>query len=95
MTHQGHVVMYHPTKNWGFVKEKDGAEWFFHLDNCWPGYSPKLEDEVEFKIAPPISVGKRNQAADVRPIGSPISGLPDWMDSSQIAEMEGKGGGAL
>jgi cold shock CspA family protein len=70
MTQQGTVVMYHSKMHWGFVKEKDGAEWFFHLDNCWPGYSPKLEDAVEYKIGPPISVGKRNQAVEVRPVSS-------------------------
>jgi cold shock CspA family protein len=70
MVHQGIVVMYHQTKHWGFVKEESGAEWFFHLDNCASGFQPQLGAAVDFEIAPPISLGKKDQAVDVRPVGS-------------------------
>jgi cold shock CspA family protein len=91
--HQGIITLYHQKKGWGFITESSGEEseeWFFHVDNCWPGYSPQLGDGVEFKIAPPISIGKKDQAIDVRLIGSSTSGLPDWMDSPQMAELFAK-----
>jgi cold shock CspA family protein len=90
--HQGIITLYHLKKGWGFIKENSGETWFFHVDNCWPGYSPQLGEAVEFKIAPPISLGKKDQAIDVRLVGSSTSGLPDWMDSPQMAEMIKEGG---
>ena len=61
--------MYNRAKAWGFIKESDGTEWFFHLSNCCPEYLPQLGHALEFKIAPPISLGKRDQAVGVRPVG--------------------------
>jgi cold shock CspA family protein len=66
--HQGIITLYHTKKGWGFITE-GSQEWFFHVDNCWPGYKPQLGDAVEFLIAPPISLGKNDQAIDVRTVG--------------------------
>jgi cold shock CspA family protein len=94
--HEGIITLYNHAKAWGFITESSGEAWFFHFSNCWPEYLPTLGDAVEFKIAPPISLGKKDQAIDVRLVGSSTSGLPDWMDSPQMAEMfakkEGDGG---
>ncbi len=70
--HKGIITLYHRNKGWGFItasSEGCSEEWFFHVDNC-PGYVPKLGDPVTFEIAPPISLGKKDQAVDVRPIES-------------------------
>jgi len=70
VTHQGMIVMYHQLKHWGFVRENEGTEWFFHLDNCASGFLPQLSAVVEFEIAPPISLGKKDQAVNVRGVQS-------------------------
>jgi cold shock CspA family protein len=70
MSHQGIVVMYHPSKHWGFVKESDGNQWFFHLDNCAPDFQPQLGAAVEFEVGPPICLGKKDQAVGVRGVQS-------------------------
>lgn len=69
MVHQGMVVVFHTVKHWGFIRESDGTEWFFHQSNAIPYYIPKLEDMVQFEIGPPLSIGKRDQAVNIAPIG--------------------------
>jgi cold shock CspA family protein len=70
MFHQGMVVMYHQSKHWGFVRGNDGTEWFFHLDNCASGFQPRLGTAVEYEIGPPLALGKRDQAVNVRRVQS-------------------------
>lgn len=70
MVHQGMVVLFHPTKHWGFIRENDGTEWFFHQSNAIRYYVPKLEDIVQFEIGPPLTIGKKDQAINVRPAGT-------------------------
>jgi hypothetical protein len=70
MIHQGVIEMYHPRKQWGFVRESDGAKWFFHRDNCVSGFQPELGVVVEFLIGPPFVLGKPDQAIDVRGVQS-------------------------
>jgi len=72
MTYEGTIVMYHSTKFWGFVRGNDGGEWFFHLDNCASGFEPQLSASIEFEIGPPISLGKKDQAVNVRPSGGAL-----------------------
>lgn len=74
---QGVIEMYNPRKQWGFVRENNGAKWFFHRDNCTPGFQPRLGLTVEFKISPPFSIGKSDQATDMREVQSiaPESGV--------------------
>jgi cold shock CspA family protein len=66
--HEGIITLYHRSKGWGFITEKSGDVWFFHVDNCRPGYIPQLADAVEFLIGPPISIGKNDQAVDVKEV---------------------------
>ncbi len=69
----GVVTTYIQAKAWGFITvemeadygEKYSEKFFFHLANCRAGYSPQLGDPVKFKSAPPISLGKKDQAVDV------------------------------
>ena len=67
MTHQGIITLYNRAKAWGFITENSAGESrFFHYSNCVPGFSPQLGDAVAFEIAPPISLGKKDQAVNVR-----------------------------
>ena len=68
-SHVGVVVLFHPVKHWGFIRESDGTEWFFHQSNAIPYYIPKLEDVVQFEIGPAITIGKRDQAIHIAPVG--------------------------
>lgn len=68
MTYQGKIVMFHPAKGWGFLSYDDN-EWFFHLSNCAAGFQPTLGALVEFEIAPPLRLGQKDQAVNVRPVG--------------------------
>ncbi len=68
--HRGIVATYHRTKQWGFLREKDGTQWFFHLDNCVSGFQSQIGVSVEFLIGPPFTIGKPDQAIDVRGVQS-------------------------
>jgi cold shock CspA family protein len=67
---QGTVVMFHPTRHWGFIRENDGTQWFFHQSNAIRYYIPKLSDMVQFEIGPPITLGKKDQAINIAPLGA-------------------------
>src|ERR1700692_2715480 len=64
---QATIIMYNPKKLWGFVQDRNGCEWFFHLDNCVSGFQPSLGAIVEFEVGPPIALGKRDQAVNIAP----------------------------
>jgi cold shock CspA family protein len=66
MTHQGKVILYNRAKAWGFIREDSGAEWFFHTANTVPEFVPQLGVAVEFEVGPPLSIGKKEQAVNVR-----------------------------
>jgi cold shock CspA family protein len=70
MTHQGIVVLYNQAKGWGFIKEDSGEEWFFHTSNTAPSFVPQLKARVEFEIGQPLSIGKKDQAVNVRGVQS-------------------------
>jgi cold shock CspA family protein len=66
---QGTVVLYHPTRFWGFIREADGTEWFFHQSNAAKRYSIKLGDDVQFEVGPPLKLGQKDQAVNIAPVG--------------------------
>jgi len=68
MTHHGIVVAFHHVKHWGFIRESDGTEWFYHLSNTIPHFVPKLGEAVQFEIGPPLALGKKDQAVNIRPV---------------------------
>jgi cold shock CspA family protein len=66
-THQGTIVLWNPTKAWGFIRrDHDSERIFYHRDNVIPGFIPSLALRVEFEMAPPLSIGKKDQAINVR-----------------------------
>lgn len=67
---EGIIVLFHARKMWGFIREKDGVETFFHVDNCTDGFKPELGAVVEFKLAPPLRLGQRDQAVQIRAGGA-------------------------
>jgi len=62
---QGIIVLFDPNAKWGFVKESDGTEWFFHQNNS-PGFKAFLGAPVEYIIIPPRRLGLPDQAANLR-----------------------------
>jgi cold shock CspA family protein len=69
MIYQGTVVMYHPARFFGFIQEDGGNERFFHMSLAAKGFLPELGARVEYEIAPPIRLGKKDQAVNVRLAG--------------------------
>jgi cold shock CspA family protein len=63
--HQGIVEQFNPRKQWGFVRDIDGTKFFFHLDNCAKGFTPRLGMDVEYVVGPAFTLGKPDQALDV------------------------------
>jgi len=53
-------------KTYGFITTIYGECYFFHISNFDKNSSPILEGRVEFDIAPPTQVGRREQAVNVR-----------------------------
>ena len=62
---QGTITFFHSGKNFGFITTPDGESYFFHVDNFEKHAQPVLEGLVEFRVAPPLCVGKRPQAVAV------------------------------
>jgi len=62
----GTITFYNNQRGFGFITCPDGSQLFFHISNFAKGESPVLEGQVEFKIAPPVAVGKKPQATCVR-----------------------------
>ena len=68
--HQGIVEQYHPRRQFGFVRDLDGAKYFFHLDNCAKGFKPELGMQVEYTVGAAYTLGKPDQALDVKAVKS-------------------------
>jgi cold shock CspA family protein len=67
----GIVTYANPVRTYGFIREDaSGIEFFFHYTNVVESFNPEVATRVEFETAPPIKIGKREQAVRVRPIGS-------------------------
>ena len=65
----GIITFYHPAKLYGFIQDEIGVDFFFHHSNVAEGFTPVVAIRVEFETAPPIKIGKREQAVKVRPVG--------------------------
>jgi cold shock CspA family protein len=64
---KGIVVLFHRTRGWGFIREeKSGVEWFFHVSNAVPNFAPELGAAVEFELGPPLRLGRKDQATNIR-----------------------------
>lgn len=65
-TRQGIIVYFKST--YGFIQESDefNTEFFFHLDNVDEGFQPEVGKRVTFETAPPIRLGQKRQAVNVR-----------------------------
>ena len=59
--------MFNQQKGWGFVKDEENREWFFHVSNT--KFVPTLGAQVEFELAAPLKLGQREQAINVRELG--------------------------
>jgi cold shock CspA family protein len=70
MTYRGIVVRYDERKQWGFIQGNSGEEIFFHRANCVSGFQPQLGTGVEYEIGKPFTIGKPDQAIDVREVVS-------------------------
>ena len=70
MSYQGIVIQYDQRKQWGFIRAVSGDEIFFHRSNCVSGFQPELGADVEYEIGKPFTLGKPNQAIDVRGVQS-------------------------
>jgi cold shock CspA family protein len=70
MIYRGLVVRYDERKQWGFIQGNSGEEIFFHRANCVSGFQPQLGVDVEYEIGKPFSLGKKDQAVDVRGVQS-------------------------
>jgi len=64
----GSITFWDSRKKYGFISviQPDGVlkQYFFHFSN-FRG-SPMLGGVVSFKLGPPVSVGKRVQAVDIK-----------------------------
>ena len=60
----GYIWMFNQPKGWGFVKDGEGREWFFHISNT--KFVPVLGARVEFELAAPLKLGQKEQAINVR-----------------------------
>ncbi len=63
---QGTITFFRADKGFGFITTKEGQSYFFHVSRFTKGSQPVLEGRVEFEVAPPLSVGKKPMAINVR-----------------------------
>lgn len=70
---KGIIKAYTQKKQWGFIKDSDGGEWFFHLTNS-PNFVPSLGMAVEFDLAPPFRLGQPEQAVNLRRVEESTGG---------------------
>jgi cold shock CspA family protein len=67
--HQGIIVLFNIGKGWGFIRETSSTgevqEWFFHVSNII-NFTPTLGASVVFEIGPPLKLGRRDQAVQIR-----------------------------
>lgn len=68
MFFQGLITFYNQPRGWGFITRDDNEKAFFHVSNVIPEFLPALTPglRVEFKMAPPLEIGKKPQAVSVR-----------------------------
>ena len=63
----GKIVSYCERKQWGFIQgNSEQQRIFFHRANCVQGFQPQLGDDIEYEIGKPFTLGKPEQAVDVR-----------------------------
>jgi cold shock CspA family protein len=64
---KGKITVYDQMRGWGFITRDDnGANIFFHIKNKVPSFLPALGARVEFETAPPLKLGQKDQAINVR-----------------------------
>lgn len=63
---KGIITHFYSRRGFGFNTVSEGRCYFFHITRFEKGSQPVLEGHVEFKVAPPRSVGKRPIAVLVR-----------------------------
>ena len=66
MTYQGKITLYNQPKGWGFITRDDGEQIFFHVSNKIKNCFPALGVRVEFEMGPPLEIGKKDQAVNLR-----------------------------
>jgi cold shock CspA family protein len=63
----GTITYLNSPRGFGFVTTIEGERFFFHISSHFEkGSQPVLEGRVEFEVAPPIAVGKKPMAVNVR-----------------------------
>jgi cold shock CspA family protein len=65
-TYLGKITLYNELKGWGFITRDDGEQFFFHVSNKVRNFLPALGARVQFELAAPITLGKKEQAVHVR-----------------------------
>ena len=66
----GTITYANPVRTYGFIQEdSSGIHYFYHFTNVAPGFTPMVATRVEFELAPPIKIGKPDQAVNVRHVG--------------------------
>ena len=68
MTYQGKITLYNQPKGWGFISRDDGEQIFFHVANKISSFLPALGARVEFEMGPPLELGKKDQAINLRDV---------------------------
>ena len=70
----GKIVSYCERKQWGFIQGNYSEQQriFFHRANC--ECQPRLGDDVEYQIGKPFTLGKPEQAVNVRLAESGVGG---------------------
>ncbi len=69
MRYDGVIVRYDERKQWGFI-QGSSVDIFFHKANCAKDFQPTLGASVTYEIGKPFSLGKPQQAVDVRGVES-------------------------
>jgi len=69
MIYRGTVVRYDERKQWGFI-QGSSVDIFFHRANCANDFQPTLGASVTYEIGKPFTIGKPDQAIDVRGVQS-------------------------
>lgn len=63
---QGTITYFNSRRGFGFITILSGESYFFHVSSFAKDSQPVLEGKVAFQLAPPIRVGQRPQAVNVR-----------------------------
>jgi len=62
----GTITYFQQDKGFGFITTPKGFSYFFHVSRFAKGSQPVLGGEVAFEIAPPVSIGKKPMAVNIR-----------------------------